>query len=127
MPDYRTLTGLLTMREATTKGLTVGESVERIKRIHWSLKRLHFALIAHIPAMPIYELKMAFSLHAFYCSEHVGEFAKRVKEMRQPPYGLEVAPDANLDAFFDEVLGARPRQRCCWVLREGAAGHDSRA
>jgi len=100
------LTGLLTMREATTKGLTVDESVERLKRLHWGLKRLHFALIAHIPAMPIYELKMAFSLHAFYCSEHVGEYAKRVKEMRQPPYGLEVAPDAMLDAFFDEVLCA---------------------
>jgi len=100
------LAGLLTMRDATTKGLTVDESVERLKRLHWGLKRLHFALIAHIPAMPIYELKMAFSLHAFYCSEHVGEFAKRVREMRQPPYGLEVAPDAMLDAFFDEVLCA---------------------
>lgn len=100
------LVGLLTMREAITSGLTVNESVDRIKRIHWSLKRLHNAFVARIPAMPIYELKMAFSLHAHYCAEHVAEFAKRVSEMRQPPYGLEIPPDPMLDAFFDEVLAA---------------------
>ena len=89
--DYRgyaglsPLAGLLTMKEATSKGLTVTESVERIKRIRWALKRLHMTLIARIPAMPIYELKMAFSLHAHYCAEHIGVFAKRVTEMRQPP------------------------------------------
>jgi hypothetical protein len=56
--------------------------------------------------MPIYELKMAFSLHAHYCAEHIGEFAARVREMRQPPYGLEVSPHASLDIFFDEILAA---------------------
>lgn len=100
------LAGLLTIREAATTGLSVNESVERIKRIHWSLKRLHSIFVARIPAMPIYELKMAFSLHAHYCAEHVGEFAKRVREMRQPPYGLEVSPHAMLDVFFDEILAA---------------------
>jgi hypothetical protein len=49
---------------------------------------------------------MAFSLHAYYCSEHVGEFASRVREMRQPPYGLEVSPHAALDLFFDEIMAA---------------------
>ncbi len=100
------LVGLHTMEDAATIGLTVSESVERIKRIHWSLRRLHSILVAHIPSMPIYELKMAFSLHAHFCAEHVGEFAKRVREMRQPPYGLEVCPDAMLDIFFDEILAA---------------------
>ena len=100
------LAGLLTMRDATTTGLTVTESVDRLKRIHWSLKRLHYAFVARIPSMPIYELKMAFSLHAHYCAEHVGEFAKRVREMRQPPHGLEVSPDLMLDIFLDEVLAA---------------------
>jgi len=94
------------MHDATTTGLTVTESVERIKRIHWSLKRLHFAFVARIPSMPVYELKMAFSLHAHFCAEHVGGFAKRVHEMRQPPYGLEVPPDPMLDIFLDEVLAA---------------------
>jgi hypothetical protein len=53
--------------------------------------------------MPIYELKMAFSLHAHYCAEHRSALAARVSEMRQPPHGLEVSPDSSLDFFFDEV------------------------
>ncbi|MGA7340726.1 MAG: hypothetical protein WBE72_22905 [Terracidiphilus sp.] len=100
------LAGLLTMREAATTGLTVAESVDRIKRIHWALKRLHQIFVARIPATAVYELKMAFSLHAHYCAEHVDALARRVREMRQPPHGLEVPPDPMLDAFFDEVLAA---------------------
>lgn len=101
------LVGLQTMKEAASRGLTVAESVVRLKRLHWSLKRLHGIFVGRIAATPIYELKMAFSLHGHYCAEHVGEFAKRVKEMRQPPYGLEVCPDTALDIFFDEILAAR--------------------
>jgi hypothetical protein len=100
------LVGLHSMREAVTKGITVAECVARLLRIHWSLKRLHSCFVERIAATPVYELKMAFSLHALYCAEHVEEFAKRVREMRQPPYGLEVSPDANLDLFFDEISAA---------------------
>lgn len=100
------LVGLHTMSAAASIGLTVSESVARLKRVHWSLKRLHQIFVSHITSEPVYELKMAFSLHAFYCSEHIGEFSARVREMRQPPYGLEVSPDASLDLFFDEILAA---------------------
>ncbi len=100
------LVGLHPMSEAATIGLTVSESVARQKRIHWSLKRLHSIFVSRITSMPIYELKMAFSLHAHYCAEHVEEFANRVREMRQPPYGLEVSPHASLDLLFDEILAA---------------------
>lgn len=100
------LAGLETMREACTTGLTVSESVSRLKRLHWSFKRLHRIFISRITSMPIYELKMAFSLHAHYCAEHVGDFASRVKEMRQPPHGLELSPHPSLDLFFDEILCA---------------------
>jgi hypothetical protein len=100
------LAGLLSMREAITTGLTVAESVARLKRLHWSLRRLHQVFVSHITSMPIYELKMAFSLHVHYCAEHIGDIAARVREMRQPPYGLEVSPNASLDVFFDEILAA---------------------
>ena len=100
------LVGLHSMQDAAARGLTVGESVERLKRIHWSLKRLHQIFLSHITSEPIYELKMAFSLHAHLCAEHVSEFATRVREMRQPPYGLEKSPDAALDLFFDEIQNA---------------------
>lgn len=94
------------MAEASSHGLTIAESVARILRLHWSLKRLHCIFVSRITSMPVYELKMALSLHAHYCAEHVEEFAKRVREMRQPPYGLEVSPDAALDTFFDEIQAA---------------------
>jgi hypothetical protein len=100
------LVGLHSMRQATSRGLAVTESVARVKRLHWSLRRLHRVFVSRITSMPIYELKMAFSLHAHYCAEHVGELAARVREMRQPPYGLEVSPDASLDLYFDEILAA---------------------
>src|SRR6185437_3553436 len=100
------LAGLETMQEACTTGLSVSESVNRLKRLHWSLKRLHRIFVSRITGVPIYELKMAFSLHAHYCVEHVGEFAARVKEMRQPPHGLDVTPHASLDLFFEGTLCA---------------------
>ncbi len=100
------LVGLQSMDEASTRGLTVAESVARQLRLHWSLRRLHNIFTCRMASMPIYEIKMAFSLHAHYCAEHVGPFAARVREMRQPPYGLEVCPDAALDAWFDEILSA---------------------
>jgi len=100
------LVGLLSMEDAAREGLTVSESVERLKRFHWTLKRLHRIFVSRITATPIYELKMAWSLHAHYCAEHVSAFALRVREMRQPPYGLDQSPEASLDFFFDEIEAA---------------------
>ncbi len=100
------LVGLQSMSEAMTKGITVKESVDRIKRLHWALKRLHHTFVARIAAIPVYELKMAFSLHAHYCAEHVAALAERVSEMRQPPLGLNVPPHALLDLFLDEIEAA---------------------
>jgi hypothetical protein len=114
------IVGLESMREATTTGLTVAQSVTRIKRLHWSLKRLHQIFVSRITSMPIYELKMAFSLHAHYCAEHVGEFATRVREMRQPPHGLEVSPHPSLDLFFDEILVAPSMEALVLGLYEHA-------
>ena len=115
-----TLVSLHTMKEAATIGLSVGESVARLKRIHWSLKKLHGIFVSRITSTPIYELKMAFSLHGFYCGEHVEEFAGRVREMRQPPHGLEVSPHASLDLFFDEILAAPTTEALLLGLYERA-------
>ena len=87
-------------------GLSVEECVRRLKRYHFALKRLHQIFTARITGEPIYELKMAFSLHAHYCAEHVAALRKRVGEMREPPLGLEIVPDENLGIFFDEILSA---------------------
>src|ERR1041384_7266497 len=98
------LAGVCSMQEAMKPGLSVEECVRRLKRYHYAFKRLHQIFTARITAEPIYELKMAFSLHAHLCSEHVAALRKRVGEMREPPLGLEAVPDANLEIFFDELL-----------------------
>lgn len=100
------LAGICSMEEAMKPGLSVEECVRRLKRYHYAFKRLHQILTARITAEPIYELKMAFSLHAHYCAEHTAALRKRVGEMREPPLGLDAVPDAHLEIFFDEILAA---------------------
>src|SRR5438105_10919896 len=100
------LAGICSMEDAMKPGLSVEECVRRLKRYHFALKRLHQIFTARITSEPIYELKMAFSLHAHYCAEHTTALRKRVGEMREPPLGLEAVPDENLAIFFDEILGA---------------------
>ena len=101
-----TIAGLCSIEEAAKRGLSIEDCVARLKRYHWVFKRLHQIFISRLTAEPIYELKMAFSLHGHYCAEHVDALAKRVGEMREPPLGLEVVPDANLNTFLEEILCA---------------------
>src|SRR5687768_17945190 len=111
-PNYRPLhglpplAGLATFEEAQRPGLSVEECVRRLKRYHYGFKRLHEILLARLTSEPIYELKMAFSLHAHLCAEHVAALRQRVGEMREPPLGLDVVPDTHLELFFDEILAA---------------------
>src|SRR5437899_10351948 len=100
------LAGVCSMADAMKPGLAVEQCVARLKRYHYSFKRLHQICTARITAEPIYELKMGFSLHAHLCAEHATALRRRVGEMREPPLGLESVPDANLEIFFDEILGA---------------------
>src|SRR5882672_3242876 len=105
-PHPPSLAGLCSMADAMRPGLSVEQCVTRLKRYHYAFKRLHQTFTARITAQPLYELKMAFSLHAYLCAEHVSALRKRVGEMREPPLGLEAVPDANLEIFFDEILAA---------------------
>jgi hypothetical protein len=98
--------GLCTSDAALREGLSVEENVRRIKRFHYAFKRLHQILTYRITAEPVYELKMAYSHHAYLCAEHVSALRARVAEMREPPLGLEHVPDPNLEIFFDEILAA---------------------
>ena len=100
------LAGLTTFEEAQRPGLSVEECVRRLKRYHYAFRRLHEIFLARLTAEPIYELKMAFSLHAHYCAEHAAALRQRVGEMREPPLGLDVVPHPALEIFFDEILAA---------------------
>src|ERR1041384_2582532 len=100
------LAGVCSLEEASKPGLSVEQCVTRLKRYHYVFKRLHQIFVARLTAEPIYELKMAFSLHAHLCAEHVAALRSRVSEMREPPLGLEVVPHPALEIFFDEILSA---------------------
>jgi hypothetical protein len=100
------LAGLATLEEAARPGLSVEACVARLKRYHYAFRRLHEILTARITAVPIYELKTGFALHAYLCAEHVQALRQRVGEMREPPLGLEELPHPALEIFFDEILAA---------------------
>src|SRR5689334_4332182 len=100
------LAGICSMEQAMKTGLSVEECVRRLKRYHYAFKRLHQIFTSRLTAEPLYELKMAFSLHAHLCAEHTTALRKRVGEMREPPLGLEQVPDPNLEIYFDEILSA---------------------
>jgi hypothetical protein len=98
------LAGIASFAEAASRGLSVEECVRRHKHHHWLFRRLHEVFIKRLTAEPLYELKMAFSRQAHLCAEHAAALRSRVAEMREPPYGLDQAPDAAIDAFCDELL-----------------------
>lgn len=100
------LAGVASMQDAMRPGLSVDDCVMRLKRMHYAFKRLHAIFTARLTAEPVYELKMAFSLHSHLCAEHIASLRKRVGEMREPPLGLDQVPDDHLELFFDEILGA---------------------
>lgn len=104
--DLPPIAGIATVAEAATVGLSIDECVRRLKRHHWSFRRLHEIFVKRLIAEPVYELKMGFSLHAHYCAEHAGAWRKRVGEMREPPLGLDAVPHPALEVFFDEILAA---------------------
>jgi hypothetical protein len=104
--DLPPIAGVATFEEAMAIGLSVEDCVSRLKRHHWAFRRLNEIFLKRLIAEPIYELKMGFSLHALYCAEHAASWRKRVAEMREPPLGLDIVPDAALDIFFDEILAA---------------------
>lgn len=121
--SYRSLpplAGLCSFPEAARDGLSVENCVQRLKRYHYAMRRLHQIFTARITAEPIYELKTAFSLHAHICAEHVSALRKRIGEMREPPLGLEAVPDRCLEIFFDEILGAPATEELVAGLYEKA-------
>lgn len=101
-----TLAGLATLEQAAASQWSVDESAQRLKRLHFVLKRLHEAFTARITGEPIYELKTIFAHHAYLCAEQVTTIRRRVGEMREPPLGLDKIPHMGLERLMDEVLCA---------------------
>ncbi|MFO0921196.1 MAG: hypothetical protein U0905_01760 [Pirellulales bacterium] len=101
--DLPSLAGMCSMDRAMQAEWSVEESVERLKELHFLLKRSAESLTSHIPGEPIYELKMAYSYHAYLFSEHTTLIRQRVSEMREPPLGLDKVPHAGLELLMNEL------------------------
>jgi hypothetical protein len=100
------LAGLCTYEEAARLGYSVEENVSRMVRYAWIEKRaIDFGLYWLNPT-PEWEVKEALSLHLHLDADHVRMFRDRVSEMRNPPPRMDIAPDAALDAFLDELQAA---------------------
>lgn len=106
VPRLPELAGLCPMTRAVTAKWSVEASVVRLKRLHYVLKRLGEIWTARITSEPLYELKTAFSYHAYLCAEQVQLIRRRVGEMREPPLGLEHIPHRALQQLLDEIEAA---------------------
>ena len=98
------LAGVATYETAARVGYSVGDNVQRLIRYHWTERRIMASLIAHLPAMPIWEVKCAMALHQWHCAEHVEALRTRITEMRSPPPNLDVMPDQASIEGVDQVL-----------------------
>ncbi len=101
------LAGICSYEEAARPGLTVDETVARLKRYNYVLRRLQEIGAAHLPSAPEWEVKCAFSLHMWLDSEHASAIRARIAEMREPPLHLDDVPDERLEALFEELIRAR--------------------
>jgi hypothetical protein len=101
------LAGVATYAGAARVGFSVDENVRRLVRFHWIERRLTLIALAHLPATPEWEVKCALALHQWLDISHANALRTRIAEMRSPTPRMDVAPDAALDAFLEELLRAR--------------------
>ena len=101
------LAGVCSYEEATRIGYGVDENVQRLLRYHWTEKRLLEIALSRIPSTPEWEVKGALSLHQWLGAEHAAALRRRIAEMRHPAPRMDVAPDAALAAFLDQIAAAQ--------------------
>jgi hypothetical protein len=100
------LAGLCTYEEAARSGLSIDQTVTFLRRYNFVLRRLHEVAAAHLPGTAQWEVKCALGLHLWIDAEHCAALRARIAEMRVPPLGLDVVPDAHLQAALEELLRA---------------------
>lgn len=100
------LAGVATYATAAHIGYTVEENVHRLRRLHWTERRLMDVMLAHLNSTPVWEVKCALALHQWCAAEHAEWLRQRITEMRHPAPPLDEPPDDALNAFLEEVLRA---------------------
>ena len=100
------LAGLCDYDMASRPGLEVETNVALLRRYNYVEVQLNQIMAAHLPSVPEWEVKCAFSLHLWLDAEHSTSLRERVSEMREPPLHLDRVPDAGLEAWLAEVIRA---------------------
>lgn len=100
------LAGVCSYETAARPGLQVDETVARLKRYNYALRRLQEIGAAHLTATPEWEVKCALSLHIWLDTEHATAIRTRIAEMREPPLHLDETPDKRLESVFEELIRA---------------------
>jgi hypothetical protein len=100
------LAGVCSYTDAERPGLSVEETVTRLKRYAYTLKRLHGTAVAHLAGTAEWEVKCGLGLHLWLDAEHCSGIHGRIAEMREPPLHLDAVPDARLEALFEELIRA---------------------
>jgi len=120
------LAGLATYAGAGRIGFSVDENVRRLLRYHWIERSLMTALLSHLTAEPVWEVKCGYALHQWQDAEHVDWLRRRIAEMRHPVPALDLAPDRRLEACLQEALRSRDAVELLagsyGVVRRGLAG-----
>jgi hypothetical protein len=101
------LAGVATYADAARIGFSVDENVRRLLRYHWIERGLMTAMLAHLPSVPVWEVKCALALHQWQASLRIDAIRRRISEMRSPVPPLDASPDPRVDAFIDELFRAR--------------------
>lgn len=97
------LAGICTYGQGVNPGLSVGETVIRLRRYVYLETQSVFIQAAHFNGLPEWEVKGAISLHLWQDAEHGTWLRKRVTEMRTPPHNLDKVPDPALETFTEEL------------------------
>jgi len=97
------LAGIATYEEASRPGLGVDESVTRLRRLEYSLRRLHLLSALALPTVPEWEAKCGLGLHSWLDSEACGAVQARINELRHPSLRFHDSPDEALTTLFDEL------------------------
>ena len=101
------IAGLCSYAEGAAPGYGVERTVQLLRRYLFVESQTMRCLVAHLNAVPEWEVKCGLSLHLWQDAEHCTWLRDRVKEMRTPPLHLDRVPDPALDAFFQELIRAR--------------------
>jgi hypothetical protein len=106
-PFLPPLAGVCTHAEGARPGISVDDSVIRLRRYVNLKSQTLFIYAAHFNQLPEWEIKSAISLHLWQDAEHSTWFRTRITQMRTPPHHLDKIADEALAAFVAELRCAR--------------------